>query len=209
MTERSATVASRRSLKEQDVLDVAATLLRARGFSATSVDDIAAAAGVNKAMLYYYFGSKAGILYRIYMATIDEFTARLADDDVSVPADEALARIIRGIVGEITGRPDYVSVFFQELVWLDKSLTPEQYETVRRRQAAFVEDLQGLIKRGMADGTFREVDPALAVSAVMGLAGWTYQWYGRSRRYRPEQLADAFIDLAFGGLRPEPESGPR
>lgn len=190
----------RRANRERDVLDVAATLFCARGFSATTVDDIAAAAGLNKAMLYYYFGSKAGILYRLYMETIDEMVALLDEDDPKVSADEALAKIVRAIVTEVTRRPDYVNVFFQELQWLDKWLPAEEYQTVRKRQAVLVAHLEKIIERGSAAGTFRPIDAALAASGVLGMVGWMYQWHRGSGRRTPEEMAGFFVEFALRGL---------
>lgn len=192
----------RRANRERDVLDVAASLFCARGFSATTVDDIAAAAGLNKAMLYYYFGSKAGILYRVYMETVDEMLALLEADDPEAPADQELAKVIRAIVTQITRHPDYVTVFFQELQWLDKWLPAEEYQTVRKRQAIFVDYVEKIIHRGMAAGTFRQVDLELATSGVLGMVGWIYQWHRASDSRTPEQMADFFLDLALHGLSP-------
>jgi len=93
-----------------------------------------------------------------------------------------------------------VTVFFRELHWLPKWLPAEEVEVVRGKQADFVGRVQRVIERGMADGTFREVDPTLAVSAIVGMAGWLYKSHGRSPRYSGEQLAETTVSLALGGL---------
>lgn len=51
----------------QRILDAAAEAFAARGFAGARVDRIAAAAGVNKRMLYHYFGDKQG-LHRAVLA---------------------------------------------------------------------------------------------------------------------------------------------
>jgi len=201
-------VANRRANREREILDVAARLFSERGYSATSVDDIAAEVGLNKAMLYYYFSSKAGILYQIFLATADDLADRLAGGDDDAPADEALASIVRAIFAAINTAPDYVTVFFQELHWLPKWLTADELEIVRAKQAEFVARVQGVVERGMAEGTFREVDAALAVSAIIGMAGWMYRTHGHSSRYSTAVLADTMVSLALRGLLTLPDGSP-
>ncbi len=56
-----------RAEREQLILDVAGQRFASDGYHAASMDEIAAAAGVSKPMLYAYFGSKEGL----YVAYID------------------------------------------------------------------------------------------------------------------------------------------
>lgn len=61
------------------MLEVAAAMFAARGFHATSMDDIAAGCGVTKPMLYSYFGSKDGLREAIVRRTGAHLTAALKD----------------------------------------------------------------------------------------------------------------------------------
>jgi len=58
-----------RAEREVQMLEVAAEMFAQRGFHATSMDDIAAACGVTKPMLYSYFGSKQGLRAAIVQRT--------------------------------------------------------------------------------------------------------------------------------------------
>jgi len=53
----------KRSQTKADLTEAALELFRTRGFRATSVDDIAAAAGVSRSTFFRYFGSKEGVLF--------------------------------------------------------------------------------------------------------------------------------------------------
>src|SRR4051812_31289006 len=55
-----------RAVREEQMLEVAGELFAARGFHASSMDEIADRADISKPMLYAYFGSKEG-LYSAYM----------------------------------------------------------------------------------------------------------------------------------------------
>ena len=66
--------AQRRSATISAILDVARRLFTARGFDQTSVDDIAAQAGVAKGAVYHHFDSKELIFARVF----EDMTAELA-----------------------------------------------------------------------------------------------------------------------------------
>lgn len=88
------------NLTRLKILAAAEAEFAAKGFDGARVDAVAARAGVNKALLYYYFESKAGILDALF----DEFFRELrAAQDQAVAAsgspdrDEALARAVFGV----------------------------------------------------------------------------------------------------------------
>lgn len=56
------------------IIEVSQTLFSSKGFDATRVDDIAKAAGVNKALIYYYFKSKDDILNHLIQMLLDDIS---------------------------------------------------------------------------------------------------------------------------------------
>ncbi len=54
------------SVKQVQLLDTAESLFSRKGFEGTSVRDIAEAAGINTAMISYYFGSKEKLMEQIF-----------------------------------------------------------------------------------------------------------------------------------------------
>lgn len=114
---------ARPNLSRAKVLDAAAELAASKGVSATTVDDIAAAAGVAKGSVYYSFASKE----QVFETLIDESVARIAarlhgaladvDPDEPRPAVRALARaFLRGV----DAHPQRTKVVFAELFRTDR-----------------------------------------------------------------------------------------
>jgi len=68
---------------KQRILDVAAEMFSSKGFAATRVDRIAQEAGVNKALIYYYFPSKEAILDHL----IESFFQSVSDTGISFIQD--------------------------------------------------------------------------------------------------------------------------
>lgn len=61
------------------ILEVSQTLFSSKGFDATRVDDIAKSAGVNKALIYYYFKSKDDILTDLIQMLFDDVSVIVLD----------------------------------------------------------------------------------------------------------------------------------
>ena len=76
----AAAIPARRRLprgeREERMLDAGERIFGARGFRSASMDEIAEASGITKALLYQYFGSKEGL----YEACLERGRARLFED---------------------------------------------------------------------------------------------------------------------------------
>ncbi|HVW31075.1 MAG TPA: TetR/AcrR family transcriptional regulator, partial [Acidimicrobiia bacterium] len=170
-------MANGRGQRERQILDVAASLFRERGYQGMRMDDLAATVNLNKGTLYHYFPSKAELLYRIYRDTALEFLDRIGLHPTDAPADQLITLLIHDIVAAIGERRDYVTVFFQEMQWLDKWLPAGQFEEVDGLQTQFRNYVTGVIERGVKAKIFRPVDAGVATFGLIGMIGWTSQWY--------------------------------
>ena len=73
---------------------MAMLLFSERGFDATTVDDIAAAAGIGRRTFFRYFGSKNDVVWGRFAEGLGDFRASLAATAVDVPIGEALRHAI-------------------------------------------------------------------------------------------------------------------
>ncbi len=80
------------------ILDAAIKLFAEKGFDATSVDEIAKNAEINKAMIYYYFSSKEELLSSIIRKSINEFTSII--ENINLSSFKNLEEIIHFFVNE-------------------------------------------------------------------------------------------------------------
>ncbi len=87
----------RMEIKPKDrILESAIKLFSEKGFDATSVDEIAKNADINKAMIYYYFSSKEELLSSIIRKSINEFTSII--ENISLENFKSLEEIIHYFV---------------------------------------------------------------------------------------------------------------
>src|SRR6185295_18532994 len=100
----------------QRLLKAAAAEFAARGFAGASVDRIARTAGVNKAMIYYHFKSKAALYREILRDMFDAVALRVsaAAGSTAGPADKIRA-FVEAIAIEAEARTHFPRIWFREV----------------------------------------------------------------------------------------------
>ena len=83
--------------RRAQLIGIGLELLRHRPLHEVSVDELAAEAGISKALVFHYFGSKAELLQAIATAAAEEFI-EVTEPDPSVPLDEQLEQSMRAFV---------------------------------------------------------------------------------------------------------------
>jgi AcrR family transcriptional regulator len=94
-----------RSLRREQIIGAATRAFARSGFAATNLDDIAAEAGISRAILYRHFESKADL----YQAVLDSACARLA---AATGADEFTEASIGGLLRAAVDNPDGFRLLF-------------------------------------------------------------------------------------------------
>jgi AcrR family transcriptional regulator len=194
--------------RRREIEDVASSLFRERGYSGTSVRDIARALDIQGASLYAHVASKQDVLWAIVdrMATRFETAAdeAIATADTEPDAGARLAAFARAHVGVITDDIERASVFVHE--W--RSLSPDRRAEIGRRRDAYERRVRRLIAEGSAEGTFAPVDPAVAAAYLLTALNGLVAWYRPDGRLRPRAIADAYAEFALRSVTarwPRPE----
>lgn len=143
----------------------AATAFAARGFAGANVDRIADAAGVNKAMLYYHFASKANLYGEVLRDMFQAVDRRLADATTphAAPADRIRA-MVDAIAREAEARPHFPAIWLREIAeggaHIDKSTMTVILGILQR--------VAGAVQEGVASRRFRTVNPLLVQLGIVG-----------------------------------------
>jgi len=198
--------------RREAIVRAAVEVFHAKGFSETTLADIAQAGNIDRASIYYYFENKAEIFRH---AVVEEFL----EDVVAVetiaagpePAPEKLRAIIRTLMANYGRHITEVIAREAEQRWppLRPSGDEPWLEEVSAAGARFFAALRNVIAAGLKDGTLSStLPPGVLAQSVIGLVTWTNRWYepGRSKEPR-EVLASATYDLLLDGLRARPEPG--
>jgi AcrR family transcriptional regulator len=201
MTPETATRASphvrrKRERRRAEILHAALETVREKGYHATTLDDIAERLGVRKTALYHYFPEKDAILYACHRESLAELD-RLIESSAECCGSnrERLAFLIREHVRVMTEKLEGSPLAFEV-----SALSPERRAEVIAGRDRYERVLREVVAAGVKRGEFREVDPKIAVFAVLGAINWIARWYSPSGGARPETLGDQFADFLLEGL---------
>ncbi len=185
--------------RRADVVATAAGVFAARGYHATTIDDLIEATGLTRGGLYHYMDGKQDLL----LAVLDELMAPLLERAQAIvdgpgSPEQQLRAIARLWIGHLADHRDHMVIFNQERRTLEREVGWAHVRAARRR---FEQLLGGVLERGIADGSFAIADPALARLALLGMGNHTAQWYAPDGRLDPEAIADGYCGLLLDGIR--------
>ena len=203
-----AAATSRRALVRTEILTTAAELFRARGYRATTLDDLARRLGMSKATVYGHFRSKEDLLAAIFHRTMTLAEAGLAAIRASgLPPSEQLREVIRHHVRLVVAERAFLTVFFSE----EGSLPARLQKDIVRRKARYDRTVRAIVERAARAGEVRVAEPRLLVLALLGMSNWVYRWYhpGRGRAWDADTIAEGFIDLVERGYLATPAARGR
>ncbi len=148
------------------ILEAAGRIFAERGLSGARTDAIAAAAGVNKALLYYYFKSKEDMYWAILEEQITQFHRKalaLLSEDGS--AAEMLLRYVSSHFDFIRAHPHYPRLFQRMMM----AREPRAERLVAERMAPVARKMGMVLRRGIRDGELRRCDPLHAAVSLVAL----------------------------------------
>ncbi len=186
--------------KRERILQEAVALFYARGFTGTTLDDIAAELGVTKPFIYTHFRSKNDLLAAVCQPTIELSVTAIQDavDSTGTPT-EKLRQAVAAFTRIVLERQANIAIFFRE----EKSLAPEALAEIIQAQKQFDRLLSKLLSDGIAAGEFEIPDVSLAALAIGGMISWSYTWHRPDGRLSLDQLCHRMADFALqmSGIR--------
>jgi AcrR family transcriptional regulator len=191
-----------------EVLSAARTVFARRGFAAASMREVADAARVNKAMIYYHFRDKQD-LYRAVLADSLAAMREVWSDEVfsrKASAREKIERFIDGFVRFQSRNEELRHIFMMEyyahgtksanIKWIAK-------EYFAKEHAALV----AILREGMRSGELKRTDPRMAVMMLFGMISHSFLFqplasyvHGRRVVLSPRRLSAFVAETFFNGI---------
>ena len=180
--------------KRERILEEAVKLFYARGFTGTTLDDIAAELGVTKPFIYTHFRSKNDLLAAVCLPTIEMSVAAIQNgvDTPGTPTGK-LRLAVEGFTRVVIERQPNIAIFFRE----EKNLAPEALAEIVQTQKKFDRLLSKLLTDGVVAGEFEIPDVSLAALAIGGMISWSYTWHRPNGRLSIEELCGRMADFAL------------
>ncbi|MET0279023.1 MAG: TetR family transcriptional regulator [Pseudorhodoplanes sp.] len=172
--------AARRPPGERDPERTRATILAAaieeftaRGLDGARVDDIAERSGVNKRMIYYYFGDKTGLYLAVLEATYSDIRkAEMKLHLTDLEPVEAMRELVRFTWRYFIEHPEFLSLLGTENLHRAKHLKTSK--DIRDLHSPLVGNITLLLKRGLRAKVFREGVDAVQLYITIASLGFFY-----------------------------------
>jgi AcrR family transcriptional regulator len=183
------------------VLAAATEVFRRVGYEKATLEDIAREVGINRATLYYYVGTKEELLVALLTEPIATVTARLEEDAArDEPAPEKLAAALRNYVKTLDEHPE-LFIFLSENV--HTAMSGPDAEHLAGEADRYGRVLTQVIRDGAKAGEFRaDVDPQVAVLAILGMFNWMHRWYQPGGRRSLVEIGEDLVRLSLQALEP-------
>ena len=178
----------------RDILDAAARFLRLHGYHATTLRDVAAAAGMKAASIYYHFASKEEIVAAVMNDGVDHVLETVEAALRSLPetadARGKLEVAIHAHLSALLEYGDYTSAGLKAYGDAPEAVRQSARSHRRRYEALWAKLVDELMRAGAPSGVSAET----LRLAVLGLMNWSPEWY-RPKRHSIEVLAREFAAI--------------
>ena len=155
----------------EKILDAAEHLFASRGFSATTIKEIASESKQNSALIYYYYDSKA-TLYRHVLERVVGRIASEASSRISAESDpeSVVSAVVASQVAVLAANPHLPVLLARELIdWKAAHAEP----AIRSLSAGLFERLRVAIETGQRDGVFSQaINSRFAAISVVAQVGY-------------------------------------
>jgi AcrR family transcriptional regulator len=218
MDARPTKLPPRRAAGERDPERTRAAILQAateeftsKGLNGARVDHIAQRSGVNKRMIYYYFGDKEGL----YLAVLEETYAAIRHAEIGLHLDDrdpvdGMRELVRFTWSYFIKHPEFLSLLATENLHRARFL--KQSSKIRDLHSPLIGMISSLLKRGAERKVFRpDVDPVQLYISIASL-GFFYMSnrhtlstiFGRDLGAPAalETRGDHIVEVVLGYLRP-------
>jgi TetR/AcrR family transcriptional regulator, cholesterol catabolism regulator len=187
------------SERREEILALAARIFADKGYASTTVREIADAAGILSGSLYHHFDSKESMLDEIMHGFLDDVVAQYRAT-VAEGGDPlvVLRTLVREAFTSLGASPAALAVMINEFNFLVQfprfAYLREGAEETERLWVSVIED-------GMQTGVFRSDLDARMIYRFMRDSIWiSVRWYQPDGKFRPEEIADFYLELILDGL---------
>ncbi|MCC5032996.1 TetR/AcrR family transcriptional regulator [Streptomyces sp. WAC 00631] len=180
--------------RREQLLDIGRALFAEKGFEGTSVEEIAAKAGVSKPVVYEHFGGKEGLYAVVVDREMRKLLEMVTNGLTAGHPRELLEQAAFALLDYIESYTDGFRILVRDSPVAQSTGT---FASLISDIATQVEDILGLEFKA------RGFDPKLAplyAQALVGMVALTGQWWLDARKPKKAEVAAHLVNLAWHGL---------
>lgn len=184
--------------KKEIINDCAAKLFRKKGYSATSMQDIAESVGMKAASLYNHIGSKQEILEELLGRIAQGFTNGLQEINGSTLDPNQKLEALVSLHVEMTFKfSDSIALNTGEWIHLEEPALSKYTKQRTSYEKAFKKILDQCKKEGAIDD---KINTEIALYSILSSLHWLYSWHNRNKKVSKIELDHQLKKVLLKGL---------
>jgi AcrR family transcriptional regulator len=189
---------SRFNQQRDRVLKAAAHCFNRKGYSGTSLKDVADMLGLTDPALYYYVKNKEELVYLCYLraADVGREAMQIAVAEGGSGFEQA-QRYLRYHIEIMVGERGPIAIMSEI-----PSLKPEHRDEVLEVSRQHSKNFEAILERGIADGSIGLCDVRMTGNAIMGSINWIPKWFHGDAAMADKVIAE-FPNVLTRGLAAE------
>ena len=188
--------------RRAELRTAAATTFRVKGFSATKLQDVAAAVGLDRATIYYYVSGKDELFQDVVAEAVRENLKMVEDLHAeSLSAQEKIHRLVSGLLSGYDKHYPYLYVYIQEDMAHLKGDVAWGRE-MQSLQQRFDRAVRKIVQDGLDDQTIGAAggDARVIANAIIGMCNWTHRWLHPRAKDDAADVSKVFVEILLRGL---------
>ena len=184
--------------RKELIIKEAAIIFKQKGYSATSMRELAEKVGIEAASLYNHIRSKDEILEEICFSVAHEYLSFITEiEEATSSHSDKLSRLIETHVKLMIERPNEVSVANND--W--KNLSDPKKKLYKEVRKGYENRIANILTKGMQTGEFKEINVSVALFTLLSSLRWIELWYKPNREISPEELQADLTTFLVNGLK--------
>jgi len=181
------------------IIAAAVRIFSQRGYTGTSMRDIAKEVGILPGSLYAHIESKEALLVEIVLSGTKSFQSiqkMIAKSDAS--ATDLMSTAIKEHIKIVAENPEKCLIVFHQWRYLNES--NRALAVFMRRK--YAESFSNIVKKGIASGEFSpELDKRIAVFSILGALNWTPEWFSSKGTEKADEIGKKMVDFLLFALK--------
>ncbi|MBA4140712.1 MAG: TetR/AcrR family transcriptional regulator [Segetibacter sp.] len=184
--------------KREVIIKEASKLFKEKGFTATSMRDLAERVGVEAPSLYNHIQSKSELLKIICSNVGEKFAVKIAEiEQTKIPAIEKVEKLLRFHIQEMINYYEEEYVSGREWRYLKDPYLSEYREQRRNYRKRFT----SIIQQGIDQKEIKEIDANTAVLILLNAITSIDQWHRIVHKVSSKELEENIVTILIEGLR--------
>ncbi len=183
--------------RKKEIIKTATVLFYEQGYDNTPTRELARAAELSNAGIYYHFKDKEDILFHILSDSVQRLRDALVSEiNPGNDPEQNLRHIIENLLRMVSDSKREIGLLIKE----SQRLNPKQIETIDNTSNDALKLVQNEIERLKEQGKLKDIDTKIAAFSIIAMTNWSFYWFNVDGPLGIPEVATEMATLFFDGI---------